>query len=288
MIEPNTVQTQQSMAFPPLAGFEGGAQALMSTTKTAEQSIAVMLGNPTSAANKGSADLGAVTGMIQAFTELVGKLVDLISSFAKMKGDTSDASKSSTPAGQSQSSSNPSTTANAASGGASSATAGSAAGSAGSTGSSGSGAEAAGVAGACVCPPNANTTPAASAQTTTPAAPTAPPAMTAGRKAPDAGRLLGSTGQFLWKPVSEKDGKLAVLLPPNLTGKVKDVMVISPDKKTILQKGRYAGVGNGDRDHYRFLRAGGEFPDGAVVLIRLKNGESRHVVIKETSARATR
>jgi hypothetical protein len=100
--------------------------------------------------------------------------------------------------------------------------------------------------------------------------------------------LQKSNGEFLWKPKSDKDGKLAILLPKSLTGKVKGVQILSPDGKKTLAKGKQAGVGNGEREHFRFSKAGADFPDGAVVLITLKDGSQRTVKIKETSARTTR
>jgi hypothetical protein len=104
----------------------------------------------------------------------------------------------------------------------------------------------------------------------------------------ETGTLLGKTGDFLWKPESDKDHKLAVLLPKGLTGKIKSVSILSPDKKKILQTGKYSGVGNGGREHFRFTKAGSAFPDGAIVLIKLNDGTSKYVTIKETSARTTR
>ena len=103
----------------------------------------------------------------------------------------------------------------------------------------------------------------------------------------DLGTALRGSGEFLWKPKSEKDGKLAVLIPSSLTGSVSEVAIVSPDGKRVLQKGRYSGVGNGDRGHYRFSKAGGSFPDGAIVLVKLNDGTNRHFKIKETSQRVT-
>lgn len=104
----------------------------------------------------------------------------------------------------------------------------------------------------------------------------------------ETGTLLGKTGGFLWKPESDKDHKLAVLLPKALTGKVKSISILSPDKKKVLQNGKFSGVGNGGREHFRFTKPGAAFPDGAIVVIKLNDGTSRHVTIKETSARTTR
>ena len=99
------------------------------------------------------------------------------------------------------------------------------------------------------------------------------------------GSALDRSAGFLWKPESDKNQKLAILLPPNLAGKVAEVIVLSPDGKRTLQRGKYSGVGNGAREHYRFSKAGSEFPDGSIVVIKLKNGTTKHMVIKETSAR---
>ncbi len=100
--------------------------------------------------------------------------------------------------------------------------------------------------------------------------------------------LKKSNGEFLWKPQSDKDGKLAILLPKGLTGKVKGVQILSPDGTKVLGKGKFSGVGNGEREHFRFGKAGGGYPDGAIVVITLEDGSKRHVTIKETSDRTTR
>jgi len=99
---------------------------------------------------------------------------------------------------------------------------------------------------------------------------------------------LKHTEGFLWKPVSEKDGKLAILLPPHLTGKVKSVRILSPDGKTTIGRGSSAGVGNGDREHFRFSKPGSHFPDGCKVEITLNDGTKRLVEIPETSERYTK
>jgi hypothetical protein len=99
---------------------------------------------------------------------------------------------------------------------------------------------------------------------------------------------INGRGQFLWKPKSEKDGKLAVLLPKQYTGKVASLEVLSPDGQQKLAQGKASGVGNGDREHFRFSSSGDAFPDGSIVLVTLKDGSTRQVEIKNTSARFTR
>ena len=96
-----------------------------------------------------------------------------------------------------------------------------------------------------------------------------------------------SASGFLWKPVAEKDGKLVVLVPSKLTGKVKSVK-ITDKNGTLIANGKYSGVGNGDREHFRFPKAGESYPDGLRVVIELKDGSTRYVTIKETSKRYQR
>jgi hypothetical protein len=91
-------------------------------------------------------------------------------------------------------------------------------------------------------------------------------------------------GGFLFKPVSDSDGKLAILLPPKLSGLVSGVRLVGPNGETI-ESGRYAGNGNGGRDHFRFNRPGGGYPNGLTVEVALKTGEIVRYLIQETSQR---
>lgn len=100
-----------------------------------------------------------------------------------------------------------------------------------------------------------------------------------------ASAAAGSAGGagFLWKPESDSDGKLAILLPPSLAGSVAGVSVKSPDGTT--EEGRFAGNGNGGRDHYRFSKPGGSYADDSVVLVTLNSGEVLEYLIGDTSSR---
>ncbi len=93
----------------------------------------------------------------------------------------------------------------------------------------------------------------------------------------------GNTG-FLFKPVSDSDGRLAILLPPNLAGQVQSVSLVGPNGE-IIESGRYSGNGNGGRDHYRFTKPGGQYPDGLTVLATLANGDLIRYIINKTSER---
>ncbi len=95
--------------------------------------------------------------------------------------------------------------------------------------------------------------------------------------------LDGSEG-FLFKPVSDSDGKLAILMPADLAGDVVEVLLKDPEGKKI-EEGRYGGNGNGGRDHYRFNRAGGDYPENLVVEAVLKNGSSKTWDIPSPSQR---
>jgi hypothetical protein len=98
------------------------------------------------------------------------------------------------------------------------------------------------------------------------------------------GVTAGSDG-FLWKPESEKDKKLVVLLPPRLSGLVATVRLMGPTGEEI-ETGRYSGNGNGGREHFRFSRGGGSYPDGLTVEAKLTTGEVVRFAIGETSSRS--
>lgn len=98
------------------------------------------------------------------------------------------------------------------------------------------------------------------------------------------GSGAGSDVGFLFKPVSESDKKLVVLLPPRLSGMVQGLTLIGPNGE-VLESGRYAGNGNGGREHFRFNKPGAQYPDGLTVQAKLTNGEIVRYVIRETSQR---
>lgn len=77
---------------------------------------------------------------------------------------------------------------------------------------------------------------------------------------------------FLWKPVSDSDGKLAILLPSAISEEVVDVKLLSPDHSKVLATGRFTGIGNGDRAHFRFAKPGDGYPAGLIVQATLKDG----------------
>ena len=95
---------------------------------------------------------------------------------------------------------------------------------------------------------------------------------------------LKNMSGFLWKPVSDKDGNLAVLLPKHLTGRVKSVEIQDKNGK-VIGRGKTSGVGNGDREHFRFNKKGSQYPAGCKVVITLESGQKRSVEIASPSKR---
>ena len=83
-----------------------------------------------------------------------------------------------------------------------------------------------------------------------------------------------SSGGFVWKPVSEGDGNLVILLPPNLTGNVAGVVVFHEGSGQTVT-GRYTGVHNGGREHFRFLQPGAAYGEGLTVTAQLKSGGTK-------------
>ncbi len=96
--------------------------------------------------------------------------------------------------------------------------------------------------------------------------------------------VTGTDAGFLFKPTSESDGKLVVLLPARLTGLVSGLSLIGPDGQ-VLESGRYRGVGNGGREHFRFSKPGGQYPNGSTVQAKLVTGEIVRYLISNTSQR---
>lgn len=88
---------------------------------------------------------------------------------------------------------------------------------------------------------------------------------------------------FLWKPVSESNGRLVVLLPSDLTNKVKNVKVVTPDGRSASSK--FTGVANGGRGHYRFDAPGGAYPRGSSVVATLEDGRQVKYTVGNTGSR---
>jgi hypothetical protein len=88
---------------------------------------------------------------------------------------------------------------------------------------------------------------------------------------------IGGHG-ILWKPVSESDGKLAVLLRRsygNPTVKILDM------RWKVIETGRFVYLSNPDRATYRFARSGGGYPRPCLIQVgsqtfRVPDGSRRY------------
>ncbi len=97
---------------------------------------------------------------------------------------------------------------------------------------------------------------------------------------------VGESGGFLWKPVSDGNGRLAIVLPPMYTGNISLVYVAHPDG-TQMEGGNFSSVGNGGRETWRFSKPGGAYPGGSHAVAMLKTGSSVHWTVANTGARTT-
>lgn len=89
---------------------------------------------------------------------------------------------------------------------------------------------------------------------------------------PTGGKTAELGDGFLFKPRSEGDGNLVVLLPETLTGGVVGIELTDEDGD-IIEAGDATGVANGGREHFRFDRPGGDYPAGVTVRVTLESGE---------------
>lgn len=106
---------------------------------------------------------------------------------------------------------------------------------------------------------------------------------TAGQTSASSHKLDGPGG-FLFKPISEKDGKLAIVLPDALTGLVQS-LTIRDAKGQEIEQGRYSGVGNGNRETYRFSKPGASYAQKLTVELKLNDGTTKKYQIADPAMR---
>ena len=108
-------------------------------------------------------------------------------------------------------------------------------------------------------------------------APTADSLATAEADAMNAGALSSNDGKggFLWKPVSDSNGRLVILLPRQMNGFIQSVEIhssVPPSAATMIAEGRYASIGNGGRCHFRFPKPGAAYGNNIHVVVRGTDG----------------
>lgn len=86
----------------------------------------------------------------------------------------------------------------------------------------------------------------------------------------------GEGGGFVWKPRSESDGRLVVLLPPQYRGNVSSAYIANANGG-VIEVGRFAGdTHNGRRPHYRFSQSGAAYGADIYVVADLNEGGDVH------------
>ncbi|MFO1522287.1 MAG: hypothetical protein U1G05_09665 [Kiritimatiellia bacterium] len=75
----------------------------------------------------------------------------------------------------------------------------------------------------------------------------------------------GGGGGFLWKPVSDSNGDLVVILPSQYNGKVSSVSVNG-------ERGSFSGIANGNRTHWRFSKPGAAYGTNVKVVASTSGG----------------
>lgn len=90
---------------------------------------------------------------------------------------------------------------------------------------------------------------------------------------------LKGDNTFLWKPVSESNGKLVVLIPANLSGSPVGTVIVNDN-----ESGKYSGNHNGNRDHFRFSKPGSAYGNAVTVTLN-KSGKTREWIVPNGSQR---
>lgn len=98
------------------------------------------------------------------------------------------------------------------------------------------------------------------------------------------GNEMDGPEEFVFKPESDSDGKLVVILPQFMTGGVEDILLKDEDGN-ILERGRGTGVANGNREHFRFNKPGEQYPDNLTVEVRLSSGDIKSYTIPNPGER---
>jgi hypothetical protein len=89
---------------------------------------------------------------------------------------------------------------------------------------------------------------------------------------------------FLFKPISEGDGNLVVLLPSSMSGDVSE-LTIRDSSGQILAQGCDLGDYDDGRPLFRFSSPGGSYPNNITVTASLSNGKEYNYEIASPSQR---
>ena len=99
----------------------------------------------------------------------------------------------------------------------------------------------------------------------------------------ESGTFTGGDG-FLYKPVAESNGNLAILLPASLEGSISSLDLID-SSGNVVESGDSQGTYHDGRPLYRFNEPGSSYPDGLKVTLNLTDGTTKEYYIPESSDR---
>lgn len=100
------------------------------------------------------------------------------------------------------------------------------------------------------------------------------------------GEIRSFGGGFVFKPVSEKDGNLVILLPSEFAGEIVRLQLFGTDG-TLIETGDDQGETNGNRPTFRFDQPGADYPANIQVVATLTDGTERTYSIPDPSQRYT-
>jgi hypothetical protein len=105
----------------------------------------------------------------------------------------------------------------------------------------------------------------------------------AGESAEGQGTFSGGDG-FLYKPVSESNGNLVILLPSYMQGDVASVQLLDSEGNSIESGDSYGPYEDG-RPLFRFNDTGSGYPDNMTVQVMLASGDVKEYTIPDSAKR---
>lgn len=105
----------------------------------------------------------------------------------------------------------------------------------------------------------------------------------AGEKAHNQKGFVGGNG-FLYKPISEGNGNLVILLPSKMAGNIESVELLN-SRGNALEQGDSFDLYDDGRPVFRFNKVGADYPDNLTVRINLESGGSSDYFIEDSSLR---
>ncbi len=99
------------------------------------------------------------------------------------------------------------------------------------------------------------------------------------------GTTIDGPDGFLFKPVSNNEGRLAVLLPESLAHQVERVL-LKDLAGNVLDEGNSTGYGDtGEREKFAFSKKGADYPKDITVEVVMMDGSIRSYSIPDPSQR---